>query len=393
MPSAVIYCTMPKYRSLNWLTDPGRHVPDEVRLRLMSAFFTSTMPLLVGVACNTMILLVAAIRHPSAPFVALLIADIALFIARLTILVRTRRSAWRGQLLAPDLFITCSIGWTALVGLGTGLCMASGDCVLQFLAPTTMMGIIAGLVTRNNCAPRLALLQVALCDVPLQLAIPFGGQPWMMISIAQCPLMLAVMTKTIVGISEAYLTVVMAKRDSEMQATHDVLTGLWNRAGLMRSLTGSLKNTAAGAASFALLYIDLDGFKVINDRLGHAAGDDLLRQAAARISEAVPAGALVARLGGDEFIVVAPGQDGCGASVIGDAVIAAVSRPYELGAHSVPRIGASIGIACSDRTTSPDELLAVADAALYRAKSKGKGRCFIAEPRDGGSSTLPQRAA
>ena len=271
--------------------------------------------------------------------------------------------------------------------------MASGDPVLQFLAPTTMMGIIAGLVTRNNCAPRLALLQVAICDVPLQFAIPLGGQPWMMISIAQCPLMLAAMTKTIFGISEAHLTALMAKRDSEVQATHDVLTGLLNRAGLMLALIRALRNTPVDAAPFALLYVDLDGFKVINDHFGHAAGDDLLRQAAARISEAVPAGSLVARLGGDEFIVVAPGQNGSGASVIGDAVIAAVSRPYELGAYAVPRIGASIGIACSDRTTSPDELLAVADAALYRAKSKGKGQCVIAEPRDGGSAPLPQRAA
>ena len=384
---------MPRSKSLRWLTDAGNDVPDDVRLRFMSGFFVSAVPVIIGALALISVNVVAAIRHPTAPFIAVLAMDAALLLVRVTLIGQTHRATRRGEYTTPDLFLASGIAWTVLVGAGTALCMASRDPVLQFLAPTTMMGIVAGLVTRDNCAPRLALLQVALCDVPLQFAIPFCGQPWMILSIAQCPLLLAAMTKTVFGISRGYLAVVMAKLESEDRATHDALTGLWNRSGLMSALSQATRGGFSGTAGIALLYVDLDGFKAVNDRLGHAAGDDLIRKAAVRICDSVPETALVARLGGDEFIIVAPGQDACGASVIGDAVIAAVSRPYELGAHAVPRIGASVGIACSDRTTSPDELLADADAALYLAKSKGKGHCIIAEPRDGSSLARPSRAA
>ena len=384
---------MPRSKLLRWLSDAGKDVPDDVRLRLMSVFFTSIQPVIIGTLALMAVNVVAVIRHPTTCFVVVLAVDATLLLVRVMILLQTHQAVRRGKLESPDLFLASGIAWTALVGASTALCMASRDPVLQFLAPTTMMGIVAGLVTRNNCAPRLAVLQVALCDVPLQFAVPFCGQPWMMLSIAQCPLFLAAMTKTVFGISRAYLAMVMAKLESEERATHDALTGLWNRSGLMSALSRATRGSWTATEGVALLYVDLDGFKAVNDLLGHAAGDDLIRQAAVRISASVPEAALVARLGGDEFIIVTPGLDGRGALVIGDAVIAAVSRPYELGTHSVPRIGASIGIACSDRTIFPDELFAAADAALYRAKSKGKGRCIIAEPGDGGSLALPQRAA
>ena len=214
----------------------------------------------------------------------------------------------------------------------------------------------------------------------------------MMISVAQCPLFLAAMTKTVFGITEAYLTAVMAKRDSETKATHDALTGLWNRAGLMLALTQAFANAAADPESFALLYIDLDGFKVINDELGHAAGDDILRQASVRISDAVPVGSLVARLGGDEFVVIVPGGLASGDLAIGEAVIAPVTQSYRLDARSAAWVGASVGVARSDDARSAEQLLADADAALYRAKAKGKGCCVVAD-RGTISRLADQRAA
>ena len=383
---------MPKSKSLRWLTDAGKDVPADVRLRFMSGFFASAVPIFIGALALISVNVAAVIRHPTAIFGAVLAVDATLLLVRISILLQTHRAMRRGKLKTPDLFLASGIAWTVLVGASTALCVASRDPVLQFLAPTTMMGIVAGLVTRNNCAPRLAVLQVALCDVPLQFAVPFCGQPWMIISIAQCPLLLAAMTKTVFGISRAYLAVVMAKLESEERATHDPLTGLWNRSGLMSALSRATRGGSTGTG-IALLYVDLDGFKAVNDLLGHAAGDDLIRKAAVRISDSVPDAALVARLGGDEFIIVAPGQDERGALVIGNAVIAAISRPYELGAHCVPRIGASIGIACSDRVKLPDDLLADADAALYQAKNAGKGHCVIAGPHERSSIAKAPLAA
>ena len=379
MPETPVCCTLPRSRSLRWLTDAGDNVPDEVRLLLISRFFTSVAPLIMGVAGLGSMNIVAVIRHPTTPFFAVLAVDAALLLVRIMILLQTHRATRRGKLNAPDLFLVSGIAWTALVGTATALCVASRDPVLQFLAPTTMMGIVAGLVTRNNCAPRLAILQVALCDVPLQFATPFCGQPWMTVSIAQCPLFLAAMTKTIFGFSRAFLAMAMARRESEERSTRDALTGLWNRSGLMSALARRADDHMAGAQRFALLYIDLDGFKKVNDQLGHAAGDDLLRQAATRISGVIPEPALVARLGGDEFVVVVSAFGASEVVAIGEALIAAVSQPYRLGASESPRIGASVGVAFSGPGQSTDELLAGADAALYRAKGSGKGCCVVAD--------------
>ena len=373
--------------------DAGQDVPDEVRVRLISNFFTSTIPLIMGVLGLVSVNVVAVIRHPTTPFVIVLAMDAALLLFRLTVLLQTHRAIRRGRIGSPDLFLASGIAWTTLVGVATALSMASRDPVLQFLAPTTMMGIVAGLVTRNNCAPRLAILQVALCDVPLQFAIPFSGQPWMMLSVAQCPLFLAAMTRTILGFSRAYLAMTMAKRESEERSTHDPLTGLWNRSGLMAALARRPADCAPASERFALLYIDLDGFKAVNDQVGHAAGDDLLRQAAMRISDVIPDTALVARIGGDEFVAVVSELAADEAAAMGEALIAAVSQPYRIGASEIPRIGASVGVAWSVAGQTPDELLADADAALYQAKGNGRGRCVVADSHETLSRRVGQRAA
>ena len=393
MPNTPVCFTLPKSKPLQWLVDAGKGVPSDVRTRLIANFFSSPSPLIVVALADLTVNLIAFVRHPNAFFMALVTADAILLALRATLLLRTRGAVRNGKVTTPDLFLVSGIVWTALLGSGSALCVATLDPVLLFLSITSTMGIVSGIVSRNNFAPRLAFMQVALCVVPMQTVIPFLGEPLMMISFVICPLFLAGMMKTITSINGAYLAMMMAKRDSEERASHDALTGLWNRSGLMSALSRATSGGRAGTERIALLYVDLDGFKAVNDLLGHAAGDDLIRQAAARISGAVPANCLVARLGGDEFIIVVPVQDRPAALAIGDAVIEAVSRPYEMGALSVPPIGASIGIACSDRLQTSEELLAEADAALYQAKNAGKGQCVLAAPAGGGSVAKPLLAA
>jgi diguanylate cyclase (GGDEF)-like protein len=160
-------------------------------------------------------------------------------------------------------------------------------------------------------------------------------------------------------------------------ATHDPLTGLPNRVAIFDRLTTALaagRNTRAG-----LCYLDLDGFKQINDRLGHEAGDELLVTVARRIGESARAGGAVAgRIGGDEFVVVAEVSPGTAGLVALTAdILGAVSRPVPL------RIGRVCVSACAGITEqaagSPAAatMIADADAALYRAKSAGPGRWAV----------------
>jgi diguanylate cyclase (GGDEF)-like protein len=164
------------------------------------------------------------------------------------------------------------------------------------------------------------------------------------------------------------------------QAHYDSLTGLPNRLYFKDQLGIALAQAHRGQRQFALVYIDLDNFKSVNDGLGHAAGDNVLREAAVRLRRCVREADAVARLGGDEFTIilreVASPRD---AQVVAEHVIAAMSKPFSADGHEL-FLNASIGIALypNDGAT-PEELLRNADTAMYRAKESGRGRSAFFE--------------
>ncbi|MFA5901000.1 MAG: MHYT domain-containing protein, partial [Hyphomicrobium sp.] len=161
-------------------------------------------------------------------------------------------------------------------------------------------------------------------------------------------------------------------------AREDPLTGLANRRTFLEHLDAAFRSRARGAPDFAVLFLDLDGFKDINDTLGHAAGDCVINEVAGHLRNAVRRDDLVARLGGDEFAILqrnvaSPSDAGALAEKIG----AAIAQPCMI-AHDEVCVTASIGIAQAvEKTTSPSDLMVQADLALYRAKDEGRNRyCF-----------------
>ena len=162
-------------------------------------------------------------------------------------------------------------------------------------------------------------------------------------------------------------------RDAEL-AAHDPLTGLTNRAALGEFLKAQLINSSRTAMPVAVICIDLDRFKGVNDTMGHAVGDALLIKVSERLRSAVRQSDMVARLGGDEFAIIQSGvAQPQGAEVIASRLIDLIGRSYALSGHMV-NIGASVGIAVSpDDGEDNDTLLQHADLAMYRAKSDGRG--------------------
>ncbi len=163
-------------------------------------------------------------------------------------------------------------------------------------------------------------------------------------------------------------------------AHHDALTGLPNRLFLHDVLETELARSAKTGLAFALHFIDLDRFKIINDGFGHNHGDNLLREVAARLTRQTRRGDTVARLGGDEFAVVQTGIEQAGdIQEMANRIIAAVSAPFDIERHRAS-IGASVGMTMAPRDAStPEQLLKNADLAMYRAKQEGRGRsCFFA---------------
>ncbi|MEU9716047.1 EAL domain-containing protein [Streptomyces sp. NPDC047976] len=170
-------------------------------------------------------------------------------------------------------------------------------------------------------------------------------------------------------------------------AEHDPLTDLPNRALFTRRVRQALTGRRAGDHSTAVLFIDLDGFKAVNDTIGHQAGDELLVEAARRLQDAVRAGDTAARLGGDEFAALILGDGSrdrsareCQVHDIADRLRATLSQPYRIAGSEV-RVAASIGVAFADPGITPSDLMRNADLAMYRAKAGGKDRVELYAPQ------------
>ncbi len=157
------------------------------------------------------------------------------------------------------------------------------------------------------------------------------------------------------------------------QALHDSLTGLPNRALLNDRLVQGLARARRSGSQLAVMFLDIDQFKTINDSLGHNAGDDLLRHAASRIANAIRPGDTVARFGGDEFVVVCDDVTPCQTEQVAERVLDALRHPWLIGTQEM-HVTASLGIAMTDRAATPESLLRDSDAAMYLAKERGGGR-------------------
>jgi diguanylate cyclase (GGDEF)-like protein/PAS domain S-box-containing protein len=162
------------------------------------------------------------------------------------------------------------------------------------------------------------------------------------------------------------------------QALYDPLTGLPNRRLLAEHATEALAD--GNRQQMAALYLDLDGFKAVNDSLGHGVGDGLLAEVAQRLTDSVRATDIVARLGGDEFVVLLRDASNSVVQRVAERILAACGEPFAVDGHTIS-IGASIGVARgSPRHTSAEDLVREADIALYQAKAAGKGRIAVYEP-------------
>lgn len=168
----------------------------------------------------------------------------------------------------------------------------------------------------------------------------------------------------------------------EHLAHHDALTGLGNRLLFHAQLSESLVRRQRGGANLAVLFIDLDGFKNINDTLGHATGDTLLKDLASRLRNAVREGDKIGRLGGDEFAIIQFGSEQPkDAAMLAARLIEVIGAPYGIDNRTLV-VGASIGIAFADGDYhDAAQLLRAADLAMYRAKADGRGRFRIFEPQ------------
>ncbi|MGJ4885664.1 MULTISPECIES: GGDEF domain-containing protein [unclassified Bradyrhizobium] len=363
--------SLPRWRVTRWLADPGYPVSSDIRRALTRELY-GCWSVFAGGAINTVAVAAAlALRTPSPLFITWFVLEVAICLSRLIVMIIAYRRA-RERLATPtDIHILLSVAWSASVGFGVGISLASGDWVAASLTCISSAAMVGGICFRNFSAPRLVGTMILFSIGPVIPGVATSHEPLLFAMYLQMPVYFLAMTGAAFRLNKMLVAVMQAKRESDERARLDPLTGLSNRAGLVDALQSRLD--AGGDRSFAVLYLDLDGFKPVNDTFGHAAGDELLKIVGRTLRQTASRGDVIARIGGDEFVVLA-GDDALDhALALGERIIEVMTSPMALPGGAHVQIGISIGIAVApEHGTDPEALLFAADAALYEAKSSGK---------------------
>ena len=192
-------------------------------------------------------------------------------------------------------------------------------------------------------------------------------------------------TALLISVAAVLMATERVRQEFEFMATHDPLTGVLNRRALIERFEHEVTRAQSdgGDGALALLMLDADHFKRVNDEFGHQAGDEALRQLSLRLQTPLPPSARLGRYGGEEFLVVLPGMGHDGARAVAERLREEVGEPFAapspLAATGIGRLSVSIGVAVFQGPADTlDALLARADAALYRAKAQGRNRVEVA---------------
>ncbi len=268
--------------------------------------------------------------------------------------------------------------YATLLGLFNFHVATTGSQAIQLLVVAETFGFCAGMVSRGFVRPHLCMIMVLIGALPtavafLFLAVASGGLKGLELAVVGTLFVVYAFSslETVWHLYSAMLTQLLTKRELSNFARIDHLTGLPNRLALHEAITLEAEGNGRPLL-LALLLIDLDGFKAVNDRFGHPVGDKLLREVGQRLNQTVRSGDLAARIGGDEFAVIQAALPGPQeAEALGQRIIRALAIPFDIDG-AILEIGSSIGIALDDGSVGDiDELVARADGALYRAKRSG----------------------
>jgi diguanylate cyclase (GGDEF)-like protein len=357
---------------LRWLVDPTHDVPPKIRALMLGELFATPTVIMAGLINGLMLNSVALCMHQGPVFLMFMLLDVALVAIRIPLIHRLMRAATLGRPTATDTYLILALLWCGLQGAIAFAAVWSGRPALQLLSAATVMGLVGPICARTYSAPRYAILLVCLCDLPFVAGAAASGEPWLLVLVLQMPLFLFGAMTVIRRFHSVSITALLARDESQERAQHDHLTGLLNRFGLTAALAA--QQDFAGRP-VVLLYLDLDGFKHVNDTFGHEAGDAVLRAVAERLRSVTRTSDIVVRLGGDEFVIVAPDMGPAEAERFGTSIMRRITeQPCAIGLADPVRIGVSIGFACApDDGDVMDVLHRKADAALYSAKRSGKG--------------------
>ncbi|OYW44383.1 MAG: GGDEF-domain containing protein [Sphingomonadales bacterium 32-68-7] len=364
----------------------GDERDESVRRKLVETLYTQPLSLaagaLAGIACCVTAMIVTDNRAITVTSVLLIVTAIARFVVALWLAPGARRRDARTLEFAYEIGAFTYAFLSGLVAALTMYDTTIGHLQTLMVAYALVYGV--GISARNAGRPFIAIGQLLLSVVPIiVVGIYIGGAVFYVLAGTMFFVLFGVASITFnvfrtlkEQINAAETSRRLAEQMREFART-DVVTGLTNRGGLNHDMV-ELLMALEEDRKLAMLWLDLDRFKEVNDTLGHPVGDKVLSEVAKRLRSVAPEGACVARFGGDEFIIVASVEDRAHSERLARAASEAISRPMRLDGQRIDT-GTSMGVALlPDDGPDIDTLMQGADLALYHAKVAGRGQiCFF----------------
>lgn len=351
---------------------------NDIKVELLQNLLSS-LPQAVGISLTSSVgAVVLACRSGTTVDLAIAIALAAIGLCRVTVLLLYRRHRCAAPTLAS---LRPWYRWHAggllaqatTIGVQSLVAFNAGDTAAALLALGFVLAFCAGATARLSVTPWIPIATTLVMFVPTI----YGAllNPELPIKLAGLFLIvfIPVMLEATLHLHRLVVDRLIAVQEASYRARHDGLTGLANRTYFHEQLTLACEQSESVKSAFVVLYLDLDGFKAINDQLGHAEGDCVLIAIAQRLRSATDADHLISRIGGDEFaILLRTALHGRAVKALADRLTAAIATPIRLQTRDVT-VGVSIGVAHSSaHATTASEILIAADQAMYAAKRSGR---------------------
>ncbi len=369
-------------RVVDWLVSGPMPQPYDVQVQLLHHSLTKKTTLLVVIFAMSLLASVAVFLTERPWAYAWLIAEIIMGIIRISIQIGFERAETAGRNGNALAAMAAGLAWGVVVSAATYQCVMSGEWILILLSGICLAGMAGGISSRNAGTPNYGIVLMCVACLPYAVATFISPLPHLYMVGLQIPFYMFGIILVLLENYKVLLGLYHAERENRWLAHHDLLTGLPNRTMKRRRFDDLLREQhslpSIDRPTFTVLCLDLDGFKSINDRFGHAAGDALLVAVARRLRESIRDVDFLCRIGGDEFVILLPAIAPDEVETAAQRIIERISEPFDLGHQAPLRVGISIGSASAPQDgTSADELLRSADRAMYKAKRQGKG-LFVA---------------
>lgn len=361
----------------DWIVASPDAEPADIQTQMLHQSLTKTRTLMLSILASSLMALVAVILTAALWAYLWLLAELALGCIRLLSRNGLAKAEASGQTESRYTPIFAGLTSFIVISAGSSLCAASGEWQLIAMSGIGLAALIGGVSSRNAGTPRYGFLLICVLTVPYSLATLTSAIPYLFLLGIQLAVYACGLIFVMLENYKVLLTLYRSERENRRLALYDQLTGLPNRSMNQKRFDELLRQPqpffSLEPQPFTVFCLDLDGFKEVNDKFGHAVGDTVLIAVAERLRESVRDVDLLCRIGGDEFVILLPAISPRDAAAIAQRIIERISEPFGLGQPSL-QVGISIGSATMPQDgVTADELLRAADRAMYSAKSRGRG--------------------